>query len=166
MDYLRAQEHKKVADFLEYKTPRYIDRDWDNIPPVVSRFLIHIDKYMHGFSKVLSHENSLETTADLREYASENFSDVRKEAYGNNVKSKQTDDELQISLNKVDVFSKKLRRDYDPQIESIYYPNKNEKLMLEYYRTFIAQDKDEEDEDSDTSEHEMKQNQKKRSKDI
>ena len=30
--------------------------------------------------------------------------------------------------------------------------------MLEYYRTFIAQDKDEEDEDSDTSEHEMKQN--------
>ena len=87
MEYLRSQEKKRQKSALSYKTPRYVERDWDNIAPVISRFLLHIDRYMHGISKVLHHENTLETTADLREFAEENFEDVRKEVYGNCVES-------------------------------------------------------------------------------
>jgi hypothetical protein len=91
MEFLHGQEGKKIRNVLIYKTPKYMDRDWDNIAPVVSRFLIHIDKYMHGYAKILHHETSLETTADIREFAEENFEDVRKEIYGNNVESKAMD---------------------------------------------------------------------------
>jgi hypothetical protein len=91
MEFLHGQEKKKVRNVLVYKTPKYMDRDWDNIAPIVSRFLIHIDKYMHGYSKILLHESQLETTLDVREFTEENFDEVRKEIYGNNVESKRMD---------------------------------------------------------------------------
>ena len=46
-----------------------------------------MDKYLNGYSQILNHENQLETTHDLREFAEDSFSNVRTEAYGNKVES-------------------------------------------------------------------------------
>ena len=61
-EFIRGQEKKTIRDVLIYEAVKYGEHDWDNIAPVVTRFLLHLSKYMSGVCDVLHHENSLETT--------------------------------------------------------------------------------------------------------
>jgi len=40
--------------------------DWDNIPPVVPRFVIHLSKYIEGITDHVKHLKALETVESLR----------------------------------------------------------------------------------------------------
>jgi hypothetical protein len=42
---------------------RYHKHEWDNIPPVVPRFVIHLQKYVESISAHLLAKSLLETTA-------------------------------------------------------------------------------------------------------
>ena len=68
------EEELATVDPLAYAPVGYHKHEWDNIPPVVPKFVIHLSKYVEAMSKH-AHSRSLEeTTAELRAFAEKSFS--------------------------------------------------------------------------------------------
>lgn len=51
---------------MTYDWPHYVSHDWDNIPPVVPRYIIQLSKYMEGVTSVVKTHSKEERTAALR----------------------------------------------------------------------------------------------------
>ena len=58
------QDH--ADSILQYKSLVSEKEDWDNLPALVSRSLIHHEKYISGLSETCKDFMSRETTAELR----------------------------------------------------------------------------------------------------
>jgi hypothetical protein len=84
MSFIRGQEEKSIKNPLKYKQPKYFERDWDNIAPVVSRMLIHLNKYMQGVCHNLHRDSKLENTTDLRKFAEQSLTDLTNKVDLNN----------------------------------------------------------------------------------
>ena len=56
----------KVEDCLDYKKFNYESHEWDNVPPVVPRYNVHLEKYINGISDVCNEFNNRENVKDLR----------------------------------------------------------------------------------------------------
>ena len=46
--FIKGQEKKKIKNVLVYEPVKYGEHDWDNIAPVVTKFIMHPSKYMGG----------------------------------------------------------------------------------------------------------------------
>lgn len=51
---LNLEEQLDKVDVLQYKQIKYHKHEWDNIPPVVPKFIINLSKYVKGLS-LLAH---------------------------------------------------------------------------------------------------------------
>ncbi len=56
----------EAVDPLNYRQVRYHKHEWDNIPPVVPKFIINLSKYVEGLSNWANFESKLETVPQLR----------------------------------------------------------------------------------------------------
>ena len=57
---------EKIDDCLSFEWPLYVSHDWDNIPPVVPRYIVQLSKHMEGVTKIVKAHDIAEKTADLR----------------------------------------------------------------------------------------------------
>ena len=55
-----------IGSCLEYHTLEYHDKDWSNIPLLVAKYVIHLEKYVSGISSVCHEFNEREHVGDLR----------------------------------------------------------------------------------------------------
>ena len=62
-------EGKRIENPLVYSKIQYPSHEWDNIPPVIPRFIINLEKYMEGVTVMLMDQSKLETTANLRSWS-------------------------------------------------------------------------------------------------
>ena len=62
-------EGKKIENPLIYEKITYPSHEWDNIPPVIPKFIIQLEKYMEGITSRLKSETELETVASLRTWS-------------------------------------------------------------------------------------------------
>ena len=62
-------EGKRIENPLVYSKIQYPSHEWDNIPPVIPRFIINLEKYMEGVTAMLMDQSKLETTANLRSWS-------------------------------------------------------------------------------------------------
>ena len=75
-DLMLKLEGQKIENPLIYTKITYPSHEWDNIPPVIPKFIIQLEKYMEGITQRLKTESELETVASLRSW-SENSVKVR-----------------------------------------------------------------------------------------
>ena len=147
---------KKIKNVLVYRPVKYGEHDWDNIAPVVTRFIMHLSKYMEGLCEVLHHETALETTSSLRSYSETNFSSMSSTVSLHRENHEKTEEDLLDYLKRTEGFAEKLRGEYDQHFENSHYPNRDERKMVEFYRRFVAKDAAEENETDDSGDEEEK----------
>lgn len=63
---MAALVKEKLDDCLTFDWPHYVSHDWDNIPPVVPRFIVQLSKYMEGVTAIVKTHTKEERTAMLR----------------------------------------------------------------------------------------------------
>ena len=61
-------EGQRIENPLIYQKIPYPSHEWDNIPPVIPKFIIQLEKYVDGITQKLSAVETLETVASLRSY--------------------------------------------------------------------------------------------------
>lgn len=56
---LQVQEYKnkQVQNIFDYDDFAYEEHEWDNIPPVVPRFAMHLEKYIEGVTQFCNEIN-------------------------------------------------------------------------------------------------------------
>ena len=68
-EFMLQLEGTSIKNPLVYEKITYPSHDWDNIPPVIPKFIIQLEKYMEGVTKLLKGQIELETVASLRSWA-------------------------------------------------------------------------------------------------
>ena len=71
-------ENEQLKNCLIYESVPYKSREWDNIPPIVPKFIINLQKYMMGVTKELKYQTELETTQGLRKFTEAELNGVKK----------------------------------------------------------------------------------------
>lgn len=56
-------------DPLNYRQVKYHKHEWDNIPPVVPKFIINLSKYVEGLSNWANQESKIESVPQLRSFS-------------------------------------------------------------------------------------------------
>ena len=56
------------VDPLHFKKVKYHKHEWDNIPPVIPKFIVNLSKYVEGLSDICSKWHKEETMDQLRSY--------------------------------------------------------------------------------------------------
>ena len=62
-----------VESCLDYKNFSYESHEFDNVPPVVPRYNVHLEKYVKGLSETCNEFNNREHINDLRKYTEKEF---------------------------------------------------------------------------------------------
>ena len=62
-------EGQRIENPLIYSKIQYPSHEWDNIPPVIPKFIIQLEKYMEGITSMLKTQSELETVAELRKWS-------------------------------------------------------------------------------------------------
>jgi hypothetical protein len=62
------------VDPIRYKQIKYHKHEWDNIPPVVPKFIINLSKYVKGLSALALKAHQEENVSGLREWIEKEFS--------------------------------------------------------------------------------------------
>ena len=65
-DFMLKLEGQRIENPLIYQKIQYPSHEWDNIPPVIPKFIINLEKYMEGVTDLLKQQSLLETTASVR----------------------------------------------------------------------------------------------------
>lgn len=63
---LEKWRNEELTNALDYKSLESQEHEWDNIPYLVSHFIIHLEKYVRGLSKNASTFMAQEGTGALR----------------------------------------------------------------------------------------------------
>lgn len=58
----------EYVDPIRYKQVRYHKHEWDNIPPVVPKFIINLSKYVEGLANRALVQSEEENVAQLRTF--------------------------------------------------------------------------------------------------
>ena len=62
-------EHKmEEVDPIHWKPIRYHKHEWDNIPPVVPKFIINLSKYVRGLCELAKVAHESENVQGLRDW--------------------------------------------------------------------------------------------------
>ena len=67
-EFMLSLEGQRIPNPLVYSKIKYPSHEWDNIPPVIPKFIINLEKYMEGLTEIVKRETELETTALLRKF--------------------------------------------------------------------------------------------------
>ena len=59
-------EGQRIENPLVYNKIQYPSQEWDNIPPVIPKFIIQLEKYMEGVTTMLKAQSELESVKELR----------------------------------------------------------------------------------------------------
>ena len=62
-------EGQRIENPLIYNKIQYPSHEWDNIPPVIPKFIIQLEKYMEGITSMLKTQSELETVAEMRRWS-------------------------------------------------------------------------------------------------
>jgi len=62
------------VDPIRYKQIKYHQHEWDNIPPVVPKFIINLSKYVKGLSQLAYKAHTNENVEGLRSWTESQFS--------------------------------------------------------------------------------------------
>lgn len=102
-------------DPLLYKKVRYHKHEWDNIPPVVPKFIINLSKYTQAFTEIHNRQSVMETTASLRSFTETRFSvsansltlvqDVESTVSTLDDSRKSVESDLQLYLRRTDEYA-------------------------------------------------------------
>ena len=65
-EFMLQLEGQRIENPLIYAKIQYPSHEWDNIPPVIPKFIIQLEKYMEGITTLLKTQSELETVAELR----------------------------------------------------------------------------------------------------
>lgn len=65
-EFMLQLEGQRIENPLVYSKLKYPSHEWDNIPPVIPKFIIQLEKYMEGITSLLKNSADLETVAELR----------------------------------------------------------------------------------------------------
>jgi hypothetical protein len=63
---MAALVKEKLEDCLTFEWPAYMSHDWDNIPPVVPRYIIQLTKYMEGVTAIVKTHDQAEKSLSVR----------------------------------------------------------------------------------------------------
>jgi hypothetical protein len=63
------EQELETVDPLNYRQVKYHKHEWDNIPPVVPKFIINLSKYVEGLSNWANSESKIETVPQLRSFS-------------------------------------------------------------------------------------------------
>jgi len=75
-------EGQRIENPLLYTKIVYPHHEWDNIPPVIPKFIIQLEKYMQGITENLTEASKLETVSSIRTYAEKEVSEIDKRLKG------------------------------------------------------------------------------------
>ena len=75
---LEKWRKEELVNALTYKTLECEEHEWDNIPALVSHFIIHLEKYVSGLSTQASTFMAQEPTGELRADLEERIEQLRK----------------------------------------------------------------------------------------
>ena len=67
-EFMLKLEGQRISNPLVYSKIKYPSHEWDNIPPVIPKFIINLEKYMQGLTEIVKRETELETTAQVRKF--------------------------------------------------------------------------------------------------
>jgi len=56
------------VDPLNFKKVKYHKHEWDNIPPVVPKFIVNLSRYVEGLSAICHDWKKEERTSSIREF--------------------------------------------------------------------------------------------------
>ena len=68
-EFMLQLEGQRIENPLIYSKIQYPSHEWDNIPPVIPKFIIQLEKYMEGITSMLKTQSELETVAELRKWS-------------------------------------------------------------------------------------------------
>lgn len=68
-EFMLQLEGQRIENPLVYNKIQYPSHEWDNIPPVIPKFIIQLEKYMEGITSLLKTQAALETVAELRTWS-------------------------------------------------------------------------------------------------
>jgi hypothetical protein len=70
---LHLEQELENVDPIRYKQIKYHKHEWDNIPPVVPKFIINLSKYVQGLSNLALKQHQEENVAQLRTWSENQF---------------------------------------------------------------------------------------------
>ena len=81
---------------LDYRSLESEDHEWDNVPMLVSHFIIHLEKYVRELSKNASTFNAQEGTGALREDLEKKIEELADEADFTKKEDKKEKEKMRI----------------------------------------------------------------------
>lgn len=66
---MSLEQQLENVDPIRYKQVKYHKHEWDNIPPVVPKFIINLSKYVEGLSNLAYKTSQEESVAQLRNWS-------------------------------------------------------------------------------------------------
>ena len=153
---MKALEAEPLDNPLVYERIPYVSREWDNIPPIVPRYVIQLSKYMAGVTKQVKYQSELETVASLRDFTERADTAINDDIMSVKESAQVQDMTLRTEIQAVEKFANDLSQRQNEFSTSLYYTktvNQNAKsdeeaVVKEYERYILEQIKPKLKEDS------------------
>ena len=146
-DFMKTLEAEPLDNPLVYEKIPYYSREWDNIPPIVPRYVIQLSKYMDGVTKQVKYQSELETVASLREFTERADSAINDDIATVKESAQVQEMTLRTEVQAVEKFANDLSQRQNEFSNSLYY-NKTvnqhaktdeEAVVKEYERYILEQ---------------------------
>ena len=107
---LEELQTSRIENALKYNQVRFDKREWDNVAPIVPRFLMYLEKYIEGLSEKCHEFNEREHVKDLRADMTQRIKEVNEQIEENRdtdlvEKSHINDEKIEIN-RKIKLFKK------------------------------------------------------------
>jgi len=142
---MAALVKEKLDDCLTFEWPAYVSHDWDNIPPVVPRYIVQLTKYMEGVTAIVKAHEKAEKTVVLRKDMENRIKTLDSTITKNDERTKSEHNTIDQRLVKQDAFSSQLNDDLQAFKSSVCYKSSlkrqdvsEEDLLVQEYCKFIA----------------------------
>ena len=140
-------EGQRIENPMVYSKITYPSHEWDNIPPVIPKFIIQLEKYMDGVTKEVKRMSELETVISLRGFTEGQI----KQIDGRLKNADKARDELRAYLKGeigvVDDFAKKFQQSYNEYCASLLYTKTvtqhcmtEEEGLVHVYKNYVLEE--------------------------
>ena len=124
-DLIKYLEDKQLEDPLNFKKVGYYDRDWDNVPPVLPRYIFHLSKYTESLVDNMRKQTKLETVANLRTDTETKVADFNSSIKREAEISALACSKIQSELTATTEHSNELRKQFEEFSQSTLYSNEH-----------------------------------------
>lgn len=105
-------EGQRIENPLVYRKITYPSHEWDNIPPVIPKFVIQLEKYMAGLTTSVKTQLELETVASLRKFTEGEVKSIDVRLIDAGKKRDELQEYLKIEISGVDKFARDFQTEY------------------------------------------------------